>query len=147
MGISATGRRRRRALAVSSIPISKPWRLSMPTSCTNSVEYALNEFVLSLVPTRAKRWSESPSQAFHDGQCVRSAMLVSRVPVTWRMQPEEAELAKLFTNTWSRSNLILNLLSAREPPGELPNRASDSAMLDDLRHATGWATDRRRSRP
>ena len=35
VGISATGRRSRRALAVSSSPISKPARLSMPTSRTN----------------------------------------------------------------------------------------------------------------
>ena len=38
VGTSATGRRSRRALAVSSRPISKPLRLSMPTSRMNSVE-------------------------------------------------------------------------------------------------------------
>ena len=38
VGSSATGRRRRRALAVSSSPISKPLRLWMPTSRMNSVE-------------------------------------------------------------------------------------------------------------
>ena len=36
--ISATGSRSRRAFAVSSRPISKPLRLWMPTSRTNSVE-------------------------------------------------------------------------------------------------------------
>ena len=46
---------RRRALATSSMPISKPASDSMPTSRTKSVEYALNEFVASRVPTRASQ--------------------------------------------------------------------------------------------
>jgi hypothetical protein len=68
VGISATGRRSRRALDTNSRPTSKRASEPMPIVLTNSVEYALKEFVLSRVPTRAKRWSESPSQAFHDGQ-------------------------------------------------------------------------------
>jgi hypothetical protein len=38
VGISATGRRMRLALAVSSMPISNPSRESMPTALMNSVE-------------------------------------------------------------------------------------------------------------
>jgi hypothetical protein len=61
VGISATGSRIRRALAVSSMPSSKPSRESMPTDRTNSVEYALNELVASLVPMRARTRSDLPA--------------------------------------------------------------------------------------
>ena len=61
MGISATGSLNLRAFAVSSIPISNPPVLSIPTMRTNSVEYALKEFVASRVPTRANRCSERPA--------------------------------------------------------------------------------------
>ena len=61
VGTSATGRRSRRALAVSSRPISNPLRLSMPTSRMNSVEKALKLLVASRVPTRPKAPSERPA--------------------------------------------------------------------------------------
>ncbi len=43
------------------MPISKPSRESMPTLRTKSVEYALNEFVASRVPMRARIPSERPA--------------------------------------------------------------------------------------
>ena len=61
VGISATGSRIRRALAVSSMPSSKPSRESMPTARTKSVEYALNEFVASRVPMCASSRSDRPA--------------------------------------------------------------------------------------
>ena len=62
VGISATGRRSRRAFATSSMPISKPVSESMSTSRTKSTEYALNEFVASRVPTRANQNNDSPAK-------------------------------------------------------------------------------------
>src|SRR5450759_5183426 len=61
VGTSATGKRIRRALAVSSSPISNPLLLSIPTSRTNCVEYALKLLVASLVPTRASNLREAPA--------------------------------------------------------------------------------------
>ena len=91
VGISATGRRRRRALAVSSRPISKPLRLSMPTSRMNSVEYALKLLVASLVPTRptAERGtSAAGEQALHQ----RAAHLLAAGAVAGRGSHDHAAL-------------------------------------------------------
>ncbi len=62
VGISATGRRRRRALATSSIASSKPASDSIPTSCTKARSYALKELVASWVPTRANQYSDTPAR-------------------------------------------------------------------------------------
>ena len=74
VGISATGNRSRRALAVSSRPISKPCLLSMPTSSTNERRYALNEFVASRVPTLANSRRVWPA--------VRERNVLKRAPPT-----------------------------------------------------------------
>ena len=76
VGISATGRRSRRALATSSMPISNPASDSMPTSRTNSVEYALNEFVASRVPTRAEPVQRQAGQS-------RQLLLTAGPPTCW----------------------------------------------------------------
>src|SRR6266508_4417786 len=62
VGISAIGSRSRFDFAVSSRPISNPFRDSMPTVRTNSVLYALKLFVASLVPTRANVCRVRPAQ-------------------------------------------------------------------------------------
>ena len=77
VGISATGIRIRRALAVSSMPISKPSRESMPTFRTKSVEYALNEFVASRVPMRASSPSDRPGRLRHQPLQQRPADLLA----------------------------------------------------------------------
>jgi len=102
VGISATGSRSRFALAVSSIPISKPSRESMPTSRTKLVEYALNEFVASRVPSRANRRSERPA--------VRDSMPLTSGPPTCcppAMYRDAAATATPRSTSLARSSICL----------------------------------------